>query len=83
MLALVRVELAARVQHVGASGADAMDVVAHLGEAAAVEVAVLVLHELFEAVAAQLFVLDVVTLVLFCSHRSKHGKHYKHPTICK
>ena len=64
----MRVELAAGVEDVSASGPDAMDVVADFREAAAVEVAVLVLHEFLEAVAVQLLVFDVVTLVLFCNH---------------
>ena len=66
MLAFVRVELAARVENVSASGPDAMDVVANFREAATVEVAVFVLHELLEAVAVQLLVFDVVTFVLLC-----------------
>ena len=66
MLAFVRVELSAGVEDVSASGPDAVDVVAHFGEAAPVEVAVLVLHELLEAVPVQLLVFDVVALVLLC-----------------
>ncbi len=63
MLALVGVELSAGVEDVGASFADAVDVIADTREAAAVQLAGLVLHELFEAVAGQLLVFDVVTLV--------------------
>jgi hypothetical protein len=63
VLALVGVELSAGVEDVGASVADAVDVIADAREAAAVQLAGLVLHELFEAVAGQLLVFDVVTLV--------------------
>jgi len=66
VLALVGVELAAGVEDVSASFADAVDVIANAREAAAVELASLVLHELFEAVARQLLIFDVVTLVFFC-----------------
>ena len=64
VLALVRVELSARVQHVRASGPDAVDVVDLLGEAAVVEAALVVLHELLEAVLVELLVLHVEVLVL-------------------
>ena len=64
VLALVRVELAAGVQHVVAVGPDAVDVVDLLGEAAVVEAALVVLHELLEAVLVQLLVLHVEVLVL-------------------
>ena len=75
MFALVRVELAARVQHVGAALADAVDVVADAREAAAVEVARLVLHELFEAVARQLFVFDVVALVFLYNNNNNNNSN--------
>lgn len=64
MLALVGEQLSGAVEDVVALGPDAVDVVAHLGEAAVLERAHLVLHELLEAVAGQLLVLDVVALVL-------------------
>ena len=64
VLALVRVELAAGVQHVVTVGPDAVDVVDLLGEAAVVEAALVVLHELLEAVLVQLLVLHVEVLVL-------------------
>ena len=80
MFALVRVELAARVQHVGAALADAVDVVADAREAAAVEVARLVLHELFEAVARQLFVFDVVALVFLYNNNNNNNNSNKSST---
>lgn len=65
MFAFVRIKLAARVQHVGAAFADAVDVIADPREAAIVELTGLVFHEFFESIAGQLFVLDVITLVFF------------------
>ena len=41
--------------------------IADAGESAAVELASLVFHKLFESVARQLLVFDVVTLVFLCS----------------
>ena len=73
VLALVRVELSARVQHVRASGPDAVDVVTHFGEAARVEIALFVLHEFLETVARQLLVFDVVTLVLLCNGQKREN----------
>jgi hypothetical protein len=63
---LVGEELTGTVEDVAALGADAVDVVADFGEAAFLERAHFVLHELLEAVAGQLLVFDVVGFVLFC-----------------
>ncbi len=52
--------------------ADAMDLIADAREAAAVQLAGHILYELLEAVAGQLLVFDVGTLVFFVwSHRRK------------
>ncbi len=52
--------------------ADAMDLIADAREAAAVQLAGHILYELLEAVAGQLVVFDVGTLVFFVwSHRRK------------
>ena len=64
VLSLVRVELTAGVEHVVAVVSDAMDVVDGLGKAAVAESALVVLHELLEAVLVQLLVLHVKVLVL-------------------
>jgi hypothetical protein len=64
VLSLVRVELTAGVEHVVAVVSDAMDVVDGLGKAAVAESALVVLHELLEAVLVQLLVLHVEVLVL-------------------
>ena len=64
VLALVGVELSAGVEDIVAVVPDAVDVVDGLGEPAGVEPALVVLHELFEAILVQLFVFHVEVLVL-------------------
>lgn len=51
------------MEDVAALRSDAVDVIAYFAEAAVLEGADLVLHELLEAVPGELFVFDVVRLV--------------------
>lgn len=64
VFSLVREELAGRVKNVATVGSYAVDVVANLRESTLFEGTGLRFHELLEAVARQLLVLDVVRLVL-------------------
>lgn len=63
MLPLVRIKLTARVQDVVTVFPDAVDVIANTRKAASVKLTFIILHELLEAVASQLFVFDMVAFV--------------------
>ena len=63
MLPLVRIKLSRALEHVVASGSNAMNVITQQVEAAAGEHTLLVLHELPEAVFGKLLVFDVIGFV--------------------
>lgn len=64
---LVSEDLSGGVKDVVTVGTDAVDVIDHSRELATLVRTLLLLHELLEAVLGQLFVLDVVRLVLLCT----------------
>lgn len=65
VFALVAEELSTGMQHVVATCADAMDMVANTGKSTALKGAHFMLHELLKSISTQLLIFDVVRLVLF------------------
>lgn len=61
------------MQHIEAVFAHTMDVVALLRETAFIECARFVFQELFETVACQLFVFDVIGFMFFCDKWTRIG----------
>lgn len=73
MLALVAQQLTTGMQHVKAILAHTMDVIALLRETAFLVRARFVFQELFETVACQLFVFDVIGFMFLCDEWTNAG----------